>query len=737
MADLGERLAKNKAFLQQQERVRMTKPSSLAIDLRNKVVGECQAYQFGGVTHYLDDRGYLLAKRLMERFDGQYTIGVYEMVLKAIKTLSQTTDLPPVKVTQSILKPHSDQIQLLPFDKIFQRESLRILYTTRLEILLDDVMYHAATIDISSTSIRAVMKRAYTLNNNAIVIVNFMELKSKVDPELLLQVRHKIVKIEHDELRTHLILKRIDDTLALTNWFADWAVQHQSLRRLDVEHELLNIAHEFYLRLHHNTTKKPLIWLSKLNDPDPIKTIHLNPESEKIMTLLLDAEGKLNLSLLPIQQVVDEQRGYLAFISLENNIANSIVIPCDDRKNLALALSQPFEQVLLLQSYALSFSDDDFKQQFSHLFDINEAQANTLQLHLAGISQLITLSDISQSCRHLPQSTDSTPELSMMTNKQVLSSVLPQPEPLHHHIDRKSQRFLIHTDISLYLMDEHLLVSTLDVSEVGMSLALSGDFPVTEGTIVRINFIRWQSKTKKVTLSDIPFIVRRRQYWEGITTLGLERNVMACGKKLNRFFADIIEENRNQLALDNHDQFVIQESKLLGNQLTHAMPNLPFFLGLNTDKNRVIQAIAQTDANQADASVDLWQALSALATDMSELVRITLDNFTAIPNFGIYCYRNKASQWQIKTDLNLLSPEQKSAFINRALLQTEYRFFHCDLTGIKNISIGREPDLEQQLSGLRRHSPHHVRRIKELVKSLFAVGDLTDITPLIETVYQV
>jgi hypothetical protein len=39
MAELSDRIAKNKAFLQQQERLRMSKPSSLAIDLRHKVIG--------------------------------------------------------------------------------------------------------------------------------------------------------------------------------------------------------------------------------------------------------------------------------------------------------------------------------------------------------------------------------------------------------------------------------------------------------------------------------------------------------------------------------------------------------------------------------------------------------------------------------------------------------------------------------------------------------------------------
>lgn len=495
--------------------------------------------------------------------------------------------------------------------------------------------------------------------------------------------------------------------------------------------------HEFYLRLYLQTTKKPLIWLSKLNFPDPVKAIHLNPESRKIIAELLDSKGNLNLSLLPIQQVVPEQRDYLAIISIENEVASSIVIPCQDKVGVTLALPHPFEQVLLLQSHAMSFSGDDFKQQLAHLFELNEAQATSLQLRLSGINHLMTVSDISQSCRHLPASlSGSASDLSLLTNKQILSARLPKPKPLHHHIERKKQRFLINTDISLYLMNEHLTVSTNDVSETGLSLELLGHFPVTQGTLIRLSFIRWQNKTSKVKLNDVPFIVRRMQYWEGVTSLGLERNVMACGEKLNQFFAATIEENKAQLALDNRDRFVIQESKLLSSRLTHAMPNLPFFLGIDKEKKRCIQAIANTEVNQAAAYTELWQALNALAMDMSELLHVTLDNFTPVTDFGIYCYRDNAAQWHIQTDHDLLSPEQKSVLINRALLQKEYRFFHCDLTATKNVSIEQEPDLEQQLSRLRRHNPHHIRRIRSMMKSLFAVGDLTDITPIIEAVYQ-
>ena len=245
-----------------------------------------------------------------------------------------------------------------------------------------------------------------------------------------------------------------------------------------------------------------------------------------------------------------------------------------------------------MQSHALSFANKDFEQQFNHLFELNEAQTNSLKVRLASINQLMTLSDISHSCRLLPLlMTDSASNLSILTNKQVLSTRLPKPKPLHHHIARKKQRFLINTDVSLYLMNEHLTLSTNDVSETGLSLEISGHFPVSLGTLIRLNFIRWQNKTKKIKLNDVPFIVRRVQYWEGVTSLGLERNILACGEKLNQFFAKTIAENSSQLALDNRDRFVIQESKLLGGQLTHVMPNLPFYLGLDKEKKRIMQPL--------------------------------------------------------------------------------------------------------------------------------------------------
>jgi hypothetical protein len=66
-----------------------------------------------------------------------------------------------------------------------------------------------------------------------------------------------------------------------------------------------------------------------------------------------------------------------------------------------------------------------------------------------------------------------------------------------------------------------------------------------------------------------------------------------------------------------------------------------------------------------------------------------------------------------------------------ALLAEQQRFFHCSLSAVKTNSFRQESDLDEQLSTFRRHTPNTVRQIRDTIHSLFAVGELTDITAII------
>ena len=101
--------AQNQAFLAQLERQRLQKPCQRIIDLRGKVTGECQPYEFGDVTHYLDDRSYLILKQLVERMGGHYTVGVYEALMQAIRQFQQQSQQqqPTPVEDDGVMPPHA------------------------------------------------------------------------------------------------------------------------------------------------------------------------------------------------------------------------------------------------------------------------------------------------------------------------------------------------------------------------------------------------------------------------------------------------------------------------------------------------------------------------------------------------------------------------------------------------------------------------------------------------------
>ena len=255
--------SKNQQFLQQFERQRLNKPCNRIIELRGKVVGECQAYTFGGKTHYLDDRAYLLAKQLLDHFNNRYTFGVYESLLKALKSLPTSPAPTNDKDNKAVLSRDKNHVQLLPFDHQLRRKEPRIIFASPVEIRIADVLYHGTTMDITTSSISVSLKRTYTLDQNDEISVSFIELAS--EPSLLSKVPYKILRINHDERRTQLILvRKRQDNSAVSQCIDAWSQQHNSAEYLDLNNELFNLATHYYLRLYCCSLTSSLIKRSAL-----------------------------------------------------------------------------------------------------------------------------------------------------------------------------------------------------------------------------------------------------------------------------------------------------------------------------------------------------------------------------------------------------------------------------------------------------------------------------------------
>jgi hypothetical protein len=214
----------------------------------------------------------------------------------------------------------------------------------------------------------------------------------------------------------------------------------------------------------------------------------------------------------------------------------------------------------------------------------------------------------------------------------------------------------------------------------------------------------------------------------------MERNTVACAKETNHFFTDILEKNKDALAKNNQDIITPNESHIFSSLLSESLTNTPLYFGMSNENKRILQAVASTQTNQAESRALLWQALTKVTAQLSETLK-NLDPNGAI-NFGVYCYQNHSNaEWAISSDLALSSAAEKAVFINRAMAHKHHLFFQCTLSPFPADPSQQEQDLAAQLAQLRPNSPHKVKKIKDILQHLFAIGELKDVTDIIKSAY--
>jgi hypothetical protein len=727
---MAEKNAQSEAFLKQMERQRLLKLCNRSIDLRGKVPGECQAYQFGGRTHYLDDRGYLLAKQLLERFKGRYTVGVYEALLKGIKTLAEKP-LPQANIVEEkpILLRDKSSVQLIPFDMEVQRSETRINFATPIAIKIEDVLYHGSTVDITTSAIRVALRRAFTIEKGDKLSVNFVEFAEKSENPTLSSVPYKVMSVTHDELRTQLVLTRNrHDDAELSAWLDKWCLKHLRPEYLDLNIALFNLACQFYARFYTETMSKPLLWL---NHDGEVTKLHLATIAEHHVQAFVH-KGHLNLAKLPLAKLNQHASDHL----LASNGTAHVIARRNDTDGINQVLSWHAQHenshLMLLSSQNIEPDFNHLEENFNALNRYKNDYGDELRTQLKQLHNIVAITDISECCQHLP-----TPNGEQANQLEEADIAFPEqiPDPFNTFIQRKEQRYFIRTGIKLYIDTQAFEVKSTNGSENGLAVALSGKVDIYTDKRVKIDFVRWQQLTSKVQLTDIPFVVRDVRYWQGETHIHLEREKRACSSNINTFFADVIKLNKESLTEDNEHLRVAAESDLYSRLLTPQLHATPIFMTMDEASVRILQAVTTTPNNQAAEKTAIWLALQNHVREISEQLKTVADKADEALHFGIYAYLDNKGRWLVETDFSFEMSTEKNMFLNRAVLAEQYFFYHCSLVPVKPIITTDQQDLYDKLINLRSQSQHKVKQIRGVIHSIFAIGELTDISDIIASYY--
>lgn len=723
MAETDSR-QQNQAFLQQLERQRLQKPCLRNIDLRGKVAGECQAYQIGERTHYLDDRSYLLLKTLLERSNNQFTVAVYEAWQKALQLLMQQ-DAAPVNVEQKpILYRDSQRYQWLDFDSRIERREPRFNITTPAVVDADELRYHASTTNISATAMRLSMRRVQHLQTGQNILISLPTLQQDAPADLLTEMPYRIIALEHTAQHSVAIVQRQrEDDLVLSQWFDNWLAEHQQLSHTDLDSELFNLAHEYYLRLFYQHFSGPLFWCSA--SLDNVLFVHSSAAADSALAPWHQHHllNQLPLAALAISPslIGMTENGQLHHVDADNST---------DIKNL---LQQPqLQNIYLLRAQPMVFDSEQVEAQLEPLTQRQPDIAGQLSDTMQQCRQLVTLTDITPVFRANSVSKDTFEAFSQSNDTTI---EIPEAQRLTLFINRQAERFEIHTPVVLHHQQQTVKLITNELSEGGLSVKLPADQPLSIGSRVNIDFVRWQQQSK-LKLTGIPYEVRSQQYWQGENLLGLRRLTENCPTAVNQFFKQVLAENKPTLAIRTDDLQLSLTSRLFAGQLSQQLSDMVLFFGLDAANNRILQAVAATARNNARQHDSLWQSLTTMAGRLSQPLKLPINDLQTSISFGIYAFRRHAqADWQISSDLGFEDSVSKQLFIQRALTAADRHFFNCHLQPITTSDGAAAADLHQQLTQLRRHNNHKIKQIRETLNSLFAIGQLTDVTDIIASQY--
>lgn len=713
----------NQTFLAQLERQRLQKPCQRIIDLRGKVSGECQPYQFGDITHYLDDRSYLILKQLVERVGGNYTVGVYEALLQAVRQFQQQTQ-------QQQAPPTEDSgVLLIRLDQPIRRHAQRVLLTLPVTIQNAELNYHAMTLDVSIDAIRVSMKQVSTLEKNDTVSVSFEHFPDGNNAEPT-QIAFDITRLDHEEQRTTAVL-RFNDSVGddVRQAWQNWLSNHNQRSQAELNNEILNLTQNCLLRLYSQQLPSMLCWMGELLTPT-VTALHSSTVCDRIF---FDTPNLLSLVKRLLSHIEQSKltRGFVALYP-----TGMMVI--DDNEIERLKKFWPWQSNTALWYFNVTELRVDEELYHPHLDIIAQVDpriAGDFSRKISNLKKLVEITNVT-ACLQQLSSNQPHPEADVIIDKTAAAFDLPPISSLKAFIRRQQSRYTVLTPVNLFLNSQEYASQTNEVSINGLSLSVNADLPVRVGSRVALHFTRWQAQRPLLNLRSVPYEVKRVQKFAEQTELGLQRMVTQCPLALNQFFEKAISSNQQSLARREDDLLQMQYSRVYLDLLSHAPLNTALFFGLDNQQKRILQAVVGHSQTLDQTDNKLWQAISnAIPRITLQLKTATTDNLVT-HSMGLYCYRSQQQPWQIICEHELQSTEAKNLLLHRMFISENHFVFHCQLVNSKTDWLNDEQDLIRQINALRSHSAHRIKNLRQMLFSIFAVAYLTDITGLVRDSFE-
>ncbi len=620
----------------------------------------------------------------------------------------------------------------------------------------------ATTSEISASKLRINVPKQLVISEGDQIRLDFSSMHSKLNKEYFLKIPYEVLQIDEFSHAKHLILALSNQANAeFVVWFKQWLKTLVTPNKYEENNDkIFNTIFSYYKRLYCIFLPYPIIF----SDPEGIKHAFLSNEAVSCIDFSDGQRVNARLSVNAFNEYINDQKQgtriplYVWYENDEIKYLTSADLPKVSPKQIIAWLKTKEQwRVLLIRTRKVKVPDPSLfdaiqKYASQKLADIID-EYKTSFTNLTSVTNILDISNVFENIDfgwNLPE---------LQFSKPLIHARGVSYSAISFKMKRVEPRFSYNTRVRLEteFKDGDIVVDaeTIDISLLGLSLKLPyTDFPFTIKDQVLIEFVEWNQELggggkffkKKQQLSAVEYTVKNVDHNGELIFLGLARNKRDAEPGINQFITDKLVEIKRETTGVRRNELELYNSFHASVWLTNNIAGLPFFLGHDAEGIRIIQAIGNTEENEALRKPfheeNDWSFLQQIATTLSVAMRdLVADKYRPLKllSCGVYCYYEEfnsdrvISGWKTKTDLELTTPELKKEFIEEAMRHSKRFFYHCSLVSVKGY---KDDILNAEVVEFMSKAAHRVREMHSLVNSLIAVGELNDVTRLIEFMYK-
>ncbi|MES9829926.1 MAG: PilZ domain-containing protein [Candidatus Thiodiazotropha sp.] len=769
-------------FLKRVERQRLDSECLRPLDLRSHVKHPCKRFSYRGRSLWLDPKAHQLFLDGLKKNAGVFTVETYESILRQVagevtksaqvinagNRGSDTAGPETIPIALSSNAFVSDRavnnlaIDLSYFEK---RVYDRFKISLNMDVIWNGQIYEAETRDISQSGLQLRVKTPIDISESDLVRVDVMpSVGRQLDhPEL----DYRVVRIRRLLNDTLLALQCIEndakDGLTVISDHIKTSTKKSLAEQTDPEDAMLTaqalLAERFYMR---STTILPFFIFECQDGESPLRIVFGNQVNQRSLNAFGNSQGNYDFTSL----VTPKRIKLLTRVALRDSKADTLMavyrspehaepqviadLECKNHKHWCRLLTrysdQPgFRVFKIVARVARRPVEMRIEDALEPLPDQSDKFVRKLLMDAIALSIVGAMIDVTEQVRNWrhDDSFDRNPyEEPVIYGDDQQSHEPPQMVPIHYIQENRSEdRFLGQMQVEVDIAGRLYLGRTRDVSAHGLSVEIAdSNLALVSERKASITFPKLEARSSslariKGTFRNVPAEIVGGPA-DGERLLRLKISDVGKGRQFSNAFSGFLAKRQSGLLLETSHSLRAATSRLYSSIFIESSSTLPVFiycrsqndwtfrLGITASPSPLVSYFEVADGEFDFSVLAMNGRLQRIMAEVIEqgsaeiILYLSKERRGSRPEFEI----ESLAEFEIGDET------QRNEFVHHAMNHD----FRCVKIVVNHPDVPPKAEVEQAIDRLVQLSPGRCERLKVDFDNLIAIGDVIDITGLVE-----